>query len=114
MKLTILGKVIAVKETQKITPTFSKRELWVETPDPKYPQTLSIEFANDKCILLEDIAINEQVQIEASLRGNEYNGKLYTSISGWKIETVKKKTKVLPKEYEEFIPSDDNNNDLPF
>lgn len=115
MKITILGKVVAVKEPQKITETFKKQEIWIETLDEKYPQTLAVEFANDKILQLSDIAINEQVQIEATLRGNEHNGKCYTSISGWKLEAKKKgaKAPVKKDDYLADLPAH-TNDDLPF
>lgn len=114
--MTISGKVIAVKEIEKITETFSKRCLWVEVPDDKYPQTLSIEFAQDKCKLLDDIAINEDVTIEINLRGRQYKDKVFNTISGWKITAAnhgEKHSRPVKKNEPEYIMPD-SNDDLPF
>ena len=83
--MQISGKVIGVQETVIVNEKFKKREIWIEVPDDKFPQTIAIEFAQDKCGLLDDIAINEDVTIEFNLRGRQWKDKVFNTISGWKI-----------------------------
>ena len=115
--MQVSGKVISVKETEKVSDKFAKREIWIETPDDKYPQTLSIEFTQDKCALLDEIAIGETVTIEINLRGRQWKDKVFNTIAGWKITVDKKaesnmvKQVVMTKE-PELITEDSN--DLPF
>jgi len=65
---------------------FTKRELIVTTPDEKYPQDLKIEFVKDNCSKLDSISVGDEVTVGVNLRGSEYNGKYYVSLTGWKIE----------------------------
>lgn len=65
---------------------FTKRELIVTTPDEKYPQDLKIDFVKDNCSKLDDINVGDEVTVAVNLRGSEYNGKYYVSLTGWKIE----------------------------
>lgn len=88
--MQISGKVIGVKETETVTATFKKREIWLETPDDKYPQTIAIEFQQDKCALLDDIAINEDVTIDINIRGRQWKDKVFNTIAGWKITKAMK------------------------
>lgn len=83
-KMTIQGKVLAVKEKQDITATFSKREIWLET-EGKYPQTVCLEFSNDKCALLDDVAIGEYVAVEFEVRGRQHKDRVYNTLAAWKI-----------------------------
>jgi hypothetical protein len=61
------------------------------TTEDRFPQTLEIEFLNDKINLLEGYDQGEQVEIPINIRGREWTSpkgevKYFTSLSGWKIE----------------------------
>ena len=66
---------------------FTKRELVVTTPDEKYPQDLKIEFTKDNCAKLDGLSVGDDVTVEVNLRGSEFNGRYYVSLTGWKITT---------------------------
>ena len=82
--MTISGKVISVKEKQQLTEKFAKRCLWLET-DGKYPQTIEIDFVNNNCALLDNIAINEMVDVEFEVRGKQSKDRVFNSLNAWKI-----------------------------
>ena len=82
----IEGKVLVVGGTETVgSKGFKKRLLVVETAD-QYPQQIPIEFVQDKTDLLNGISVGQSVSVQINLRGNEYNGKYYANIQGWKIE----------------------------
>ena len=64
---------------------FTKRVLVVNTGG-KYPQTIPVEFTKEKVDLLTGLRKGQDVTVHVNLRGNEYNGKYYASIQGWKID----------------------------
>ena len=70
-----------------------KRELVVST-DEQYPQTLSIEFIQDKTDLLNKFEIGQNVKVGINLRGREWENpqtkeiKYFNSIQGWRIELL--------------------------
>ena len=88
--MEILGKVKVVNAEQQVSATFKKREL-VVTTDEQYPQHILIEFAQDKCDLLNSLAVGDSVKIGINLRGREWvnpqgETKYFNQIQGWKIE----------------------------
>lgn len=87
MELT--GKIKLVRPTQKVSETFSKRE-FVITTDEQYPQDIQIEFTQDKCDLLNDVQVGQQVTVGINIRGREWinpqgESKYFNTIQAWKI-----------------------------
>lgn len=64
---------------------FTKRQIVVDT-DEQYSQALAIDFVKDKCTILDNYNVGDQVKVSYNLRGNEFNGKFYCNIQGWRIE----------------------------
>lgn len=82
MELT--GKIKVIMETVTYDSGFQKREMVVTTGD-EYPQDIKVEFIKDKCSVLDGYAVGDSVTVGINLRGNEYEGKYYVNIQGWKI-----------------------------
>ena len=88
--MEILGKVKVINPEQQISATFKKREL-VVTTDEQYPQSIMIEFIQDKTDLLNTISVGEDVKVSINLGGREWvnpqgETKYFNSIKGWRIE----------------------------
>ena len=84
--MLVSGKVKVVNATEEVgAKGFKKRLLVVETTET-YPQSIPIEFVQDKCGLLDTIQIGQDVTVHINLRGSEWNGKYYAQIQGWKID----------------------------
>ena len=88
--MEVSGKVKVVGGEQQVSPTFKKREL-VVTTDEQYPQSIMIEFVQDKCDLLNNVTIGEDVKVSINLGGREWvnpqgETKYFNSVKGWKIE----------------------------
>jgi hypothetical protein len=89
---------------------FQKRDLIVTIPDDKYPQHINLEFQQDKCDLLNNLKIGQEITVNVNLRGKEWVSpqgvtKYFNTIVGWRIESVpfseaskQQPTEVLPKE----------------
>jgi len=78
-------KVIGAEEVVGAAGTFKKRLVVVQTEE-QYPQSIPVDFVQDKCSILDKFAIGDKVKVSINVRGNEYNGKYYVSLNGWKIE----------------------------
>ena len=67
---------------------FKFRDLIVTTEE-QYPQTLFIQFVQDKCEILDKFAPGQKVKIDINLRGKETvkDGKtsVFNTIQGWRI-----------------------------
>ena len=91
--MEVQGSIKVIGEVQEISATFKKRELVVST-DEQYPQTLSIEFIQDKTDLLNKFEIGQNVKVGINLRGREWENpqtkeiKYFNSIRGWRIELL--------------------------
>lgn len=103
------GKIIKVGETEQIKDTFKKREIVIET-DEKYPQSVPVEFVQDKTELLDGLNEGDSVAVSYNLRGREWNGRYYVNVQGWKIE----KTGSAPEPVTVDESDSGEDDDLPF
>jgi len=88
--MEVIGKIKLVKETQEVSASFKKRE-FVVTTEEQYPQHILIEFAQDKCDLLNSVNVGDDVTVSINLRGSEWvnpegEAKYFNQIQGWKLE----------------------------
>ena len=86
--MEITGKIHLIGETQTVgsAGTFRKRTLVVKT-DEQYSQSIPIDFVQDKCEVLDKYKVGDDVTVGVNVRGNEYNGRFYVSLNGWKINS---------------------------
>ena len=69
--MEVIGKVKLIGEVQTFGSNgFRKREV-VVTTDEQYPQMIMIEFVQDKCDLLNNYSVGQDVKISINLRGRE-------------------------------------------
>jgi hypothetical protein len=123
--MEVTGKIKKIDETKTFGSNgFRKREMVITTSE-QYPQMILIEFVQDKCDLLNNFNIDDDVKISINLRGREWiNPKgeavYFNSIQGWRIERAQDEassTAPPVPAMETFEPSDDGDNepdDLPF
>jgi hypothetical protein len=124
--MEITGKIKKIDETKSYgTSGFKKREL-VVTTDEQYPQMLLVEFVQDKCDLLNNYNVGEDVKVSINLRGREWvnpegEAKYFNAIQGWRIEKLETGTpnEIPPIEAADaFEPADnitdEEPDDLPF
>ncbi len=110
--MEVTGKIKVINEVQQVSATFKKREL-VVTTDEQYPQHILIEFNQDKCDLLNNYAIGQEVKVDINLRGREWinpqgEAKYFNQIQGWRISNTENAT---ASAHPATIAA---NNDLPF
>lgn len=86
-ELKITAPVYKVLETQTFESGFSKRTLVLKTTGD-YPQTIPFEFFKDKTGLLDNLKEGEEVTVYFNPLGNEYKGKFYSTLNGWRVEAA--------------------------
>lgn len=84
--ITIKGTVEGVLPLQEFASGFTKQVLVINVSHAKFPTVIPVEFAKEKTAMLNGLKEGEQVTAFINIRGNEYNGKYYASIQGWKLE----------------------------
>lgn len=87
--MEVTGKIKVINPTQEVTASYKKREL-VVTTNEQYPQHILIEFGQDKCAILDNYAVGQEVEVSINIRGREWTNpqgevKYFNSIQGWKI-----------------------------
>lgn len=90
--MEVTGKIKVIGQEQQVSATFRKRELVVSTEE-QYPQTIMIEFVQDKSDLLTNYNVGENVKVSINLSGREWvnpqgETKYFNSIKGWRIERL--------------------------
>lgn len=124
--MEITGKIKKIDETKTFGASgFRKREM-VLTTNEQYPQMLLVEFVQDKCDLLNNYQVDQDVKISINLRGREWinpqsEAVYFNSIQGWRIEVLQVEAPsevppIAPMDNLETISETDDNepDDLPF
>lgn len=125
--MEITGKIKVINAEQQVSASFKKRELVVMTEE-QYPQTIMIEFTQDKCDLLNNYKPGDAVKVSINLRGREWvnpqgETKYFNSIQGWRIEKQQTEAPVATQAppmpaAQTFAPAanytEEEHDDLPF
>jgi len=84
--MELQGKIIAIGQTEKFgAKEFKKRQLVIKT-DSQYPQSIPVDFTQDKCSILDSYSLGEFVNVSVNVQGTEWKGKYYVNLQAWKIE----------------------------
>ncbi len=93
--MELKGKIELINETKIFGSNgFRKREMVLGTElDSDYPQSILVEFMQDKCDLLDSLSVGQDVTVSINLRGrkwtnNEGVDKYFNTIQGWRIEAL--------------------------
>lgn len=126
MNYEINGKLIFKEDTQRISDKFQKREFVIEVENEKNSQWndfIKVQLIQDRCDLLENIALNEEIKVYFNVRGRKWenNGQTsyFTNLEGWRIEKVQPQAvggmmPPVPTYTVEDIPPVQEADDLPF
>ena len=88
--MEVTGTVKRLLPVQNVSATFRKRELVVNT-DEQYPQTVAIEFTQDKVDLLDRVREGESVTVSINIRGREWTSpqgevRYFVTLQGWRVQ----------------------------
>ena len=91
--MEIQGRIKQIFPSQMIGENgFEKRDL-VITTEENYPQTIIIQFTQQRCDLLDSLQVGQNVKVYINIRGREWTNpqgetKYFNTIEGWKIEVI--------------------------
>ena len=125
--MELQGKIYAIKETQVISDTFSKREFIIET-DEQYKNYISLEMFKEKCNVLNGYNVGDEVKCSLNLKGRIWvnpqgEEKAFNTLECWRIEKNESATPpasaippITPTDAFEpaYSPQDEEESDLPF
>ena len=124
--MDISAKIIEIFATAKVTDTFQKREFVVEYSDnPQYPEYIKFELIQDKCGLLDNFKVGDEVVVHFNLKGRKWTDpqgtvKYFNSLQAWRLEAKSGNqaptdaTAPPTNEPEWLADNDETTNDLPF
>ena len=123
--MEVTGRVKMIDQTKEVgSGGFKKRDI-VVTTDEQYPQHILVQFVQDKCDLLNNYQVGDQVKIDINLRGREWTNQqgetvYFNTIQGWRIGKIQAEAPQTPPmpTAETFAPATNLNeeepDDLPF
>jgi len=85
-QLSLKGTVETILPVETFDSGFQKQVLVVNTGG-EYPQQIPVEFVKDSISKLENLQVGQPITVGINIRGNEYNGKYYANIQGWRVES---------------------------
>jgi hypothetical protein len=124
--MEVNGKIIVIGDTETIGAKDFKKRLLVVQTDEQYPQSIPVEFTQDKTNLLDKFQLNDLVKVSINLRGSEWKGKYYANIQGWRIDKVDSLSLTAQQQMpnreavssqepiNNALPQEEELNDLPF
>ena len=115
--MEIQGKIIVLNDTETIGVKDFKKRLVVVQTDEQYPQTIPVEFTQEKTTVLNSYKVGDLVKIGINIRGSEWKGRYFANINGWKIDKAdNEQVDAMPNRQKPFIGETNNEeaDDLPF
>lgn len=91
MSYSATGKLISSAATVEKTATFKVKDIVLEISEAGqngavYTQKVMFQASNKTADYAEKFNIGDTMTVHFGLRGNEYKGKYYNTLSVWKIE----------------------------
>lgn len=94
MAFEITGKIIDILPVNQVSDKFRKREFVIEKKESGgaavFTDYIKFQLIQDKCDLINESFLNEDVKIWFNLKGNKWerDGKInyFTNLDAWKIE----------------------------
>jgi hypothetical protein len=126
MAFEITGKVIDISPVNQVSDKFKKREFVIEKKETGgaavFIDYIKFQLVQDKCDLINESYLNEDVKIWFNLKGNKWerDGKInyFTNLDAWKIEksSADGRDMSAPSNttLEDIPPEIDELSDLPF
>lgn len=94
--MEIQAKILEILDTVEVSERFRKREFVVEyAENPQYPEFLKFEMIQEKCEMLDQFHVGEEVEIGFNLKGRKWispqgDVKYFNSLQAWKMSQAVK------------------------
>ena len=90
--LTYTGVLKVKGKEQKVSDRFKKREFVLTDNSPSYPQTILFQLTQDRCPLIENVNVGDEITVHFQLKGREWRKspqdepKFFNSLDVFKVE----------------------------
>lgn len=115
---TLKGELKVINDTEQISDSFKKREFVVIDSAGQYAQTILFQAVQDRCEILDNFKVGDNVEVVFFLRGREWenpkDGKVrfFNSLDAWKVELSTAAKEAEPTAVQ--MGDDSEGDDLPF
>lgn len=86
------GKLHEIFDEQQVSEKFKKREFVLEIPDGAYTQFIKFQLTQDKCSLIDNFKVGDEVKVAFNLSGKPFtkNGTTmyFTNLGAWRVEAA--------------------------
>jgi hypothetical protein len=119
----LTGTLKVKSAEQQVSEKFRKREFVITDNSSQYPQHISFQLTQDKCSLIDNSKVGDEIKVFFNLRGREWKSpkdgemKYFNSLEAWKIEKAGAATSSSAPVSEPDVTSfsaSEGENDLPF
>ena len=130
MSFDVQGRLHEIFDETQVSDKFRKREFVLEIPDGSYTQYIKFQLTQDKCNVLDQYKVGDEVKVAFNLSGKPFtkNGTTmyFTNLSAWRIESANgaapansnnsgnSRAATTPQPAASSFLSDEADNDLPF
>ncbi len=127
MSFEITGKIIDISPVNQVSDKFRKREFVIENKESGgsavFVNFIKFQLIQDKCDLINESFLNENVKIWFNLKGNKWerDGRInyFTNLDAWKVERASSQghdqnVSESHPPLEDLPPENDELSDLPF
>ena len=89
--LNLTGILKIKNAEQKVSEKFKKREFVLTDNSSQYPQHILFQLTQDRCGLIENYKVGDELKVSFNLRGREWQNpqgeiKFFNSLDVWRIE----------------------------
>ncbi len=118
MSFEVEGTLHKKFDTEKKTDTFQAREFILLLEEGNYPQYIKFQLTQDRVAVIDSIEEGATIKVYFDLRGREWQGKYFTNLQAWRVESAAQPARQASSE-DEFAgspPPDQGSayDDLPF
>ena len=89
--MDVTGILKVKSSTQQVSEKFKKREFVITDNSSQYPQHISFQLVQDKCAIIDQYNVGDEIKVHFNLRGREWASpqgeiKYFNSLEAWRIE----------------------------
>ena len=136
--MEVTGTLKAKMDIKQVSEKFKNRDFVITEHSSQYPQQISLQLVQDKCALIDNFNVGDELKVTFNLRGREWSNpqgevKYFNTLEAWKVEKIgsgapasSSATKTpaaaakvpasagVTTSQQVFTPSNDADDDLPF